>query len=123
MATTSYKSISLSVLQTILTHTDNNKLLLVTGIGMITGTSVNWHSLPDSETNTLKSSGKNLAEYALSTTDITYSQLDKDSDPADSIFSAIALKDVKILTSCGKSVEISSLIVYTDQIIAASIAN
>lgn len=123
MATTSYKSISLSVLQTILTHTDNNKLLLVTGIGIITGTSVNWHSLPDSETNTLKSSGKNLAEYALSTTDITYSQLDKDSDPADSIFSAIALKDVKILTSCGKSVEISSLIVYTDQIIAASIAN
>lgn len=123
MATTSYKSISLSVLQTILTHTDNNKLLLVTGIGMITGTSVNWHSLPDSETNTLKSSGKNLAEYALSTTDITYSQLDKDSNPADSIFSAIALKDVKILTSCGKNVEISSLIVYTDQIIAASIAN
>ena len=119
MATTLYKSISLSVLQTILSHTDNNKLLLVTGIGVITGTSVNWHSLPDSEVDTLKSSGENLAEYALSTADITYSQLDKDSDPADSIFSAIALKDVKILTSCGKSVEISSLIVYTDQIIAA----
>lgn len=123
MATTLYKSISLSVLQTILTHTDNNKLLLVTGIGVITGTSVNWNSLPDSEVDTLKSSGENLAEYALSTADMTYSQFDKDSDSADSIFSAIALKNVKILTSCGKSIEISSLIVYTDQIIAASIAN
>lgn len=119
----SYKSMSLATLQTILDNVVDNKLLLVTSIGIITGTAVNWRKLPESEVNILSQNGENLAEFTLTTTDNVYSQYDSDPDYESNAISAIALKDVQILISGGQKVTTSSLIVYADQIIAASIAS
>ena len=121
MAIPSYKSISLVTLQTILNSAEGNKLLLATGYGIITGTSVNWRELPEPEVNNLNQSGKNLAEFVLNTTDKVYSKYKDSSDYEGNAVSAIALKDVQIITSGNNVVNTSSLIVYIDQIIAASI--